>query len=228
MPWRRIACCTLFVSCSLANSGVCTPTTTRPRCLYFSCHCTTCGSVWTQLMQPYVQKSTITTWPRSAAMLSGSELSQVSIPTNSGAAREPPPARQSGAAAASDSAMRVVRFKGRSFQCGRRRMPALRLWSALRTAPYTAGALRRVLQPLHRPAEELELPADGAAAAADRKVQGQRSPLAERELAILGLGHEASRLSASNVHRAANQVRVRHSRSAMRARYRSTAPGPTP
>ena len=39
-----------------------------------------------QLMQAYVQKSTSTTRPRNCARLSGSELSQRSMPVNSGAA----------------------------------------------------------------------------------------------------------------------------------------------
>ena len=38
-----------------------------------------------QLMHEYVQKSTRTTLPRSPAIVSGSELSQCSMPENSGA-----------------------------------------------------------------------------------------------------------------------------------------------
>ena len=56
---------------SNSNSGVCTPTITRPSSRYASNHARRYGSVRTQLTQLYVQKSTTTTRPRSAARLSG-------------------------------------------------------------------------------------------------------------------------------------------------------------
>ena len=80
-----MATSTLLVVRSNGNSGVCTPTTVRPWGVYSSAQRFTWGSVRMQLMQAYVQKSTSTTRPRSWARLSGSELSQRSMPVNSGA-----------------------------------------------------------------------------------------------------------------------------------------------
>ena len=65
---------------------MCTPTTVSPWRVYCSAQRFTWGRVRMQLMQAYVQKSTSTTRPRNCARLSGSELSQRSMPVNSGAA----------------------------------------------------------------------------------------------------------------------------------------------
>ena len=56
---------TFDVTCSNANSGVCTPMITSPSSWYAAYHALRCGSVRRQLMQEYVQKSTSTTLPRS-------------------------------------------------------------------------------------------------------------------------------------------------------------------
>src|ERR1700734_3154224 len=65
--WAR----TLETTCSKANSGVCTPTTTKPYLAYLWYHASTWGRVRWQLMHEYVQKSTRTTLPRSAEIESG-------------------------------------------------------------------------------------------------------------------------------------------------------------
>src|SRR4051794_25339692 len=62
-------------SCSYGNSGVCTPTTSRPSALYASDHARTYGSVRSQLMHVNVQNWTSTTRPRVSSSVSGSELS---------------------------------------------------------------------------------------------------------------------------------------------------------
>src|SRR5687768_16675195 len=49
--------------------------TTSPRSRYFSAQARTYGSVRSQLMQVYVQKSTSTTLPRSAEAVRGGEFS---------------------------------------------------------------------------------------------------------------------------------------------------------
>ena len=67
-------------TCSNANSGVCTPTITRPSLWYMRYHASTCGSVRRQLMHEYVQKSISTTLPRSSCMVSGRLFSQPSTP----------------------------------------------------------------------------------------------------------------------------------------------------
>src|SRR6185369_17360293 len=95
---------TFSVGLSNAYSGVYTPTTTRPLSLYFSCQLSTWGSVLRQLTQSKVQKSTSTTWPCSLAIDSGSELSQVSMPWNSGAGCSPWAACGEGAANARNAA----------------------------------------------------------------------------------------------------------------------------
>jgi hypothetical protein len=76
MPSRFTAARTLDATCSNANSGVCTPTITRPFLWYVVYHDFRCGSVRRQLMHEYVQKSTSTTLPRSCASVNGFELIQ--------------------------------------------------------------------------------------------------------------------------------------------------------
>src|SRR5581483_1813796 len=71
MPRRRTAARTFDSTCSNANSGVCTPTITRPRSWYAAHHAFRCGSVRRQLMHEYVQKSTSTTLPRNPWSASG-------------------------------------------------------------------------------------------------------------------------------------------------------------
>ena len=77
---------TLSATCSKANSGVWTPSTTSPRSRYVRSQAFTCGSVRRQLMHEYVQKSTRTTLPRSCSSVSGSLLIQCESPASSGAA----------------------------------------------------------------------------------------------------------------------------------------------
>src|SRR4029079_2062640 len=74
---------TLSTSRSNGNSGVWTPTTTSPSA-YFSDHARQYASVRSQLMHVYVQKSTSTTFPRRASLVSGGELSQPVAPSNPG------------------------------------------------------------------------------------------------------------------------------------------------
>ena len=76
MPSRSTAARTLEVTCSNANSGVCTPMTTRPFVWYAAYHAFRCGSVRRQLMHEYVQKSINTTLPRSFDSVSGGLLIQ--------------------------------------------------------------------------------------------------------------------------------------------------------
>src|SRR5437016_3543872 len=71
---------TLSMSSSNVNSGVCTPMKTNPCLLYRAAHARTYGSVRSQLMQVYVQKSTRTTLPCRSAAVSGGELSQAVAP----------------------------------------------------------------------------------------------------------------------------------------------------
>src|SRR4249920_1182389 len=71
---------TLSTSSSNENSGVCTPTTTSPCSLYLAAHARTYGTVRSQLMQVYVQKSTRTTLPCRSAAVTGGELSQAVAP----------------------------------------------------------------------------------------------------------------------------------------------------
>src|SRR3954468_9347659 len=85
-PSSRVARRTLSRSCSNPNSGACTPTTTSPRSRYRSLHARTYGSVRSQLTHEYVQKSTATTWPRSAAAVSGSEFSQTGAASSAASA----------------------------------------------------------------------------------------------------------------------------------------------
>ena len=75
---RPLSCAdrrTLSTFASNENSGVCTPMTTSPCSLYRSAHARTYGTVRSQLMQVYVQKSTRTTLPCRSAAVSGPELS---------------------------------------------------------------------------------------------------------------------------------------------------------
>ena len=82
MSWT--ACRTLSIFFSKSNSGVCTPITTRPWSLYFSAQARTYGSVRSQLMQVYVQKSTSTTLPRRPAALNGGAFSHPVAPASEG------------------------------------------------------------------------------------------------------------------------------------------------
>src|ERR1700689_1530732 len=75
---------TLPRSFSKANSGVCTPMTTRPLSLYLSAHARIYGKVRRQLIQEYVQKSTRTTFPFSSSRFNGGELSHATAPERSG------------------------------------------------------------------------------------------------------------------------------------------------
>src|ERR1700730_9970658 len=82
--WAR----TLDTTCSKANSGVCTPTTTKPSLAYSEYQASTCGSDRWQLMHEYVQKSTRTTLPRSPlsdSVLPPGVFSQAVIPVKFGA-----------------------------------------------------------------------------------------------------------------------------------------------
>src|SRR6202020_1898951 len=82
--WAR----TLETTCSKANSGVCTPTTTRPSLWYLEYQASTWGSDRWQLMHEYVQKSTRTTLPLSDASDRGRSpgvLSQAEMPVKFGA-----------------------------------------------------------------------------------------------------------------------------------------------
>src|SRR6202035_44827 len=85
-PSRCTADAMLARTFSKSDSGECTPTITRPRCAYALFSCCKCGMVRTQFTQENVQKSTRTTWPFSAASVSGGLLIQPSMPVNSGAA----------------------------------------------------------------------------------------------------------------------------------------------
>src|SRR3954468_11913953 len=71
---------TLSMSSSNENSGVCTPMTTNPCSLYRVAQARTYGTVRSQLMHVYVQKSTRTTLPCRSAAVSGGELSQAVAP----------------------------------------------------------------------------------------------------------------------------------------------------
>src|SRR5580765_3606358 len=71
---------TLSTFSSNENSGVCTPMTISPASLYRAAHARTYGTVRSQLMQVYVQKSTRTTLPCRSAAVSGGELSQAVAP----------------------------------------------------------------------------------------------------------------------------------------------------
>src|SRR5437016_7998080 len=72
---------TLSTCSSNENSGVCTPMTTSPCSLYRAAHARTYGTVRSQLMHVYVQKSTRTTLPCRSAAVSGGELSHAVAPT---------------------------------------------------------------------------------------------------------------------------------------------------
>src|SRR2546426_787834 len=89
------------------------------------------------------------------------------------------------------------------------------------SAPPTKTRVRAGLlvaeKPLQRAAHEVDLPADRAAAVADREVKAQPQALAERQRAVLPLGEEARRLLARK-HHFLNQLISRHSRNAIRAR----------
>src|SRR5215510_11011449 len=80
MRLSRAAFRTLSTFSSNVNSGVCTPMTTSPRSLYWAAHARTYGTVRSQLMQVYVQKSTRTTLPCRSAAVRGGELSQAVAP----------------------------------------------------------------------------------------------------------------------------------------------------
>src|ERR1700691_5580053 len=84
MPRLATACLMLPTLRSKANSGSCTPITTRPSLLYLSAHAFTYGSVRRQLMHEYVQISSSTTLPRRPWALSGGELSHCTAPDNGG------------------------------------------------------------------------------------------------------------------------------------------------
>src|SRR3954451_20540101 len=71
---------TLSMSSSNENSGVCTPMTTNTCSLYRAAQARTYGTVRSQLINVYVQKSMRTTLPCSAAAVSGGELSQPVAP----------------------------------------------------------------------------------------------------------------------------------------------------
>src|SRR5882724_13146656 len=75
---------TLAGSFSKPNSGEWTPTTTRPASLYFAAQAFMYGSSRRLLMHEYVQKLTSTTFPRSALLLNGVELSHATAPSKSG------------------------------------------------------------------------------------------------------------------------------------------------
>src|SRR5687768_9619623 len=64
-------------SCSNSNSGECTPITTNPSAEYLFAHARTDGSVRSQLIHVYVQKSMSTTFPRRLAAVSGGVLIHV-------------------------------------------------------------------------------------------------------------------------------------------------------
>src|SRR5215213_1379962 len=69
---------------SKANSGVCTPITTRPCSLYLRAHARTYGTERSQLMHVYVQKLMRTTRPLREAAVNGGELSHPVAPRNDG------------------------------------------------------------------------------------------------------------------------------------------------
>src|SRR5579864_34925 len=87
MPSRAIAARTYSVRPSCANSGVCTPTRTKPRPRYFAYHCFMYGNTLRQFSQPAVHISTPTTLPRSEAIPRGrpSVLNHGPPPLRSGA-----------------------------------------------------------------------------------------------------------------------------------------------
>src|SRR5579872_5279937 len=66
------------------NSGAWTPMTTKPASLYFAAQAFMYGSSRRLLMHEYVQKLTSTTFPRSALLVNGEELSHVTAPSKSG------------------------------------------------------------------------------------------------------------------------------------------------
>ena len=70
-PSRSTATRTLSGTRSNANSGLWTPTIVSPASRYARSQALRCGSVRRQLMHEYVQKSTSTTLPRSAASVRG-------------------------------------------------------------------------------------------------------------------------------------------------------------
>src|SRR4051794_22167 len=80
MPRSVAACRTLSTFSSNENSGVCTPMTTSLCSLYPAAHARMYGTVRSQLMQVYVQKSTRTTLPCRSAAVSGGELSHAIAP----------------------------------------------------------------------------------------------------------------------------------------------------
>src|SRR5215831_3718680 len=84
MPRSCVAFRTLATFFSNANSGACTPMTTRPWLRYLSAQARTYGSERRQLMQEYVQKSTSTTLPRRPSAVSGAELSHSTAPDSDG------------------------------------------------------------------------------------------------------------------------------------------------
>src|SRR6266851_3328687 len=75
---------TLAGSFSKPNSGEWAPITTRPASLYFAAQAFMYGSSRRLLMHEYVQKLTSTTFPRTALLLNGAELSHATAPSKSG------------------------------------------------------------------------------------------------------------------------------------------------
>src|SRR5450830_359367 len=84
MPRSLTALRTLPMSRSKANSGACTPITTRPWSWYFAAQALTYGKLRRQLMQEYVQKSTSTTLPFRLAAVSGGEFNHCTAPSSGG------------------------------------------------------------------------------------------------------------------------------------------------
>src|SRR5215831_14629311 len=79
----RTAFSTFIGSCSNENSGVCTPTTTKPALPYLAAQFLRYGSGRNELMQVYVQKLIRTTFPRSSFVFKGTELSHPIAPPKS-------------------------------------------------------------------------------------------------------------------------------------------------
>ncbi|MCY1367964.1 hypothetical protein D9M69_549200 [compost metagenome] len=86
MPYSFTLALTLSMMRSKPYSGVCTPITTSPSFSYFFAHSFTYGRVCLQLMQSKVQKSTSTTLPFRASLLSAGELSHSTAPDSEGMA----------------------------------------------------------------------------------------------------------------------------------------------
>src|SRR3569832_1851732 len=87
MPSLFTAARTFDVTCSNANSGVCTPMITSPLSWYAVYHDFRCGSVRRQLMHEFVQKSIRTPLPRSCRNDSGAEL--IHAPSGGGGGAAP-------------------------------------------------------------------------------------------------------------------------------------------